>query len=102
RRLANRPNQDKINFDKKRDSPKSRSTGVDMMHLKPRLLLLSSLVPASLALGAGTGAVAQDHAHMTMPARGPSATTHPTRWSDPASWPDGKVPRAGAAVTIER
>ncbi len=25
-----------------------------------------------------------------------------TRWSDPASWPDGKVPRAGDAVTIGR
>ena len=22
------------------------------------------------------------------------------RWSDPAAWPDGKVPRAGDAVTI--
>src|SRR6185312_13585702 len=27
---------------------------------------------------------------------------HQSRWSDPASWPDGKVPGEGAAVTIPR
>src|SRR6185312_15268788 len=50
--------------------------------------------------GAGAAAVAQDHAHMAMPAKG--SAMHETRWSDPASWPDGRVPRAGDAVTIER
>jgi len=37
---------------------------------------------------------------MAMP--GKAMAMHETRWSDPASWPDGKVPRAGDAVTIER
>jgi len=71
-----------------------------MMRLQPRLLLLSSLVPASLLLGAG--AAAQDHSHMDMSAQRPAAAAPPSRWSDPASWPDGKVPRAGDAVTIAR
>ena len=32
----------------------------------------------------------------------PSSAVHGSRWSDPASWPDGKVPREGEAVTIGR
>ena len=32
----------------------------------------------------------------------PSSGVKQTRWSDPASWPDGKAPRAGEAVTIGR
>jgi cell migration-inducing and hyaluronan-binding protein len=32
--------------------------------------------------------------------RSPSAT--PARWSDPATWPDRRVPRAGDKVTIAR
>ncbi len=51
----------------------------------------------------GTEANAQEtHAHMDMPAQAPSAAVKRSRWSDPASWPDGKVPRAGDAVKIGR
>ena len=41
---------------------------------------------------------------MNMGAGAPAASSavHRSRWSDPASWPDGKVPGAGDAVTIGR
>ncbi|MBO9670749.1 MAG: G8 domain-containing protein, partial [Sphingobium sp.] len=39
---------------------------------------------------------------MSMPAQAPAAAMKPSRWSDPKSWPDGKVPAAGDAVTIAR
>ena len=41
---------------------------------------------------------------MAMDAAKPAAASaaHWSRWSDPASWPDGKVPRDGDAVTIGR
>jgi len=72
------------------------------MRMRSRLLLLAALLPASL-LGAGAEAGAQEtHAHMDMPAQAPPSAVHRSRWSDPASWPDGKVPRAGDAVTIGR
>ena len=70
------------------------------MRIQPCRLVLSWLLPVSLVFGAGAAAVAQDHASMAMP--GKAMAMHETRWSDPASWPDGKVPRAGDAVTIER
>lgn len=69
-----------------------------------RLFLFSSLVPASLLLGLATPASAQEshaHGHMDADAQGPSAIKR-TLWSDPASWPDGKLPREGDAVTIGR
>ncbi len=73
------------------------------MRLPSRLLLLAWLVPASLLLGMGTAADAQEtHAHMDTPAQAPASAAHWTRWSDPASWPDGKVPGEGDAVTIAR
>jgi cell migration-inducing and hyaluronan-binding protein len=69
-----------------------------------RLHILSWVLPAPLLLGAGTAVVAQDHhAHGDA---GVSADTAPSvavkrgLWSDPASWPDGKVPGEGDAVTI--
>ena len=40
---------------------------------------------------------------MKMDAGAPAAASsavHWSRWSDPATWPDGKVPGAGDAVTI--
>ena len=37
---------------------------------------------------------------MDMPAQGPATALKRSRWSDPASWPGGKVPAAGDAVTI--
>ena len=72
------------------------------MGMPSRLLRLSWLAPAALMLGAAAAASAQeDHAHMTMPAAAAtSAAAHQSRWSDPRSWPDGKVPAAGDAVTI--
>src|SRR6187431_2403946 len=57
-----------------------------------RSVLLASLVPAVL-LG-GVCAVAQAQTGS------PAATA--TRWSDPASWPNKKVPVAGDKVTIGR
>src|SRR5215831_11226747 len=76
------------------------------MGMPSRLLRLSWLLPAALMLGAAAAASAQeDHAHMTMPApaaasSAASSAVGQSRWSNPASWPDGKVPREGDAVTI--
>ena len=72
------------------------------MRMQSRPLRVSWLLPAALMLGAAAAASAQeDHAHMQMPA---SAAASPaavqSRWSDPRSWPDGKVPREGDTVTI--
>ncbi len=75
------------------------------MRMQSRLLRLALLVPAALLLGMGTGAGAQethDHMAMAMPAKAPASAMHQSRWSDPASWPGGKVPGAGEAVTIGR
>src|ERR1700748_82360 len=73
------------------------------MGMQSRLLRLSWLLPAALMLGAAAAASAQeDHAHMKMPAP-PAAASSAVRQSlcsDPKSWPGGKVPRAGDAVTI--
>ncbi len=74
------------------------------MGMQSRLLRLSWLLPAALMLGAAAAASAQeDHAHMKMPAPTPAAASSAagqSRWSDPKSWPDGKVPREGDPVTI--
>ena len=74
------------------------------MRLQPRLLRLALLVPASLLLGIASEAGAQEtHHHMNMaaPAEAPPRPAAPaSRWSDPRSWPDRKVPREGEAVTI--
>ena len=52
-------------------------------------------------LGFGAEAHAQDaHAGMAMPTSAPSSAAKLSRWSDPSSWPGGKVPVAGEAVTI--
>ena len=73
------------------------------MRMPSRRFLLSLLLPASFWLGAGAEVHAQAMpANMDMSAHAPSAAVKPSRWSDPASWPDGKVPRAGDAVTIGR
>ncbi len=37
-----------------------------------------------------------------MPVQAPAGAMKQSRWSDPKSWPDGKVPGAGDAVTIPR
>jgi len=58
-------------------------------HLRP--FLLASLLPAFLL--AGIAAVVQ--------AQGSPASAQ-TRWSDPATWPDKRVPQAGDRVTIPK
>jgi hypothetical protein len=73
------------------------------MGMQSRLLRLSWLLPAALMLGTAAAASAQeDHAHMKMPAPAAAASSAvgQSRWSDPKSWPGGKVPREGDAVTI--
>jgi cell migration-inducing and hyaluronan-binding protein len=75
------------------------------MRLHACLHRLAMLLPAALLLGTGAQVSAQeshDHAGMTMPAPAGAAAVKQTRWSDPASWPEGKVPKAGDAVTIAR
>ena len=54
-----------------------------------------------LSLGAAAGAQ-QMPAHMNMdtPAKAPPSSVKRSLWSDPKSWPSGKAPRAGDAVTI--
>jgi cell migration-inducing and hyaluronan-binding protein len=73
------------------------------MRTQSRLLLLSSLLPASLVLGAGSAVAAQEsHAHADAGADAPSSAVRRVLWSDPATWPEGKVPGEGDAVTIAR
>ncbi len=73
------------------------------MRMRSRLFPLSLLLPASLLPGVCAPASAQeDHSNMSMPAQAPVGAMTQSRWSDPRSWPDGKVPGAGDAVTIAR
>jgi cell migration-inducing and hyaluronan-binding protein len=73
------------------------------MRTQFRLALRFVLLPASLALGLAAGAGAQEtHRDMGKHAHTPSSAAEESRWSDPASWPDGKVPGEGDAVTIDR
>src|SRR5436309_1132031 len=65
--------------------------GVDAMRKRYRLFLLLSLVPAFL-LGSVFAVVQAQNAPAVKQAR----------WSDPATWPDRKVPVAGDKVTIEK
>ena len=62
------------------------------MSKRHRSFLLASLLPAFL-LVISVFAVVQ-----AQEGRSPSAT--PARWSDAATWPDRRVPRAGDKVTI--
>jgi hypothetical protein len=75
------------------------------MGMQFRLLRTSWLVPVALLLGAGTGLQAQEsHAHAGMGASADASATAKKKglWSDPASWPDRRVPVEGDAVTIGR
>ena len=73
------------------------------MAMHARLLCLALLLPGALLLGAGQAQAQDDHAHRHMAAEpAPAATMKQMRWSDPATWPNGRVPRAGDAVTIAR
>jgi cell migration-inducing and hyaluronan-binding protein len=63
------------------------------MSKRKRSLFLTSLITASLLVGAFTVMHAQN-------AGAPAAKA--TNWSDPATWPNRKVPVAGDKVIIER
>ena len=77
--------------------------GINVMRMPSRLFPMSLLLPASLLLGVCAPASAQeDHSRMSMPSQAPVGAMKPSRWSDPKSWPDGKVPGAGDAVAIAR
>src|SRR5213592_2942227 len=65
--------------------------GVDAMRKRYRLFLLLSLVPAFL-LGSVFAVVQAQNA----------LAVKQSRWSDPATWPDRKVPVAGDKVTIAK
>ncbi len=62
------------------------------MRKQSRSLLLLSTLSGFLAAGAFTAVQAQDA----------GTAVKPTNWSDPASWPNRKVPVAGDKVTIGR
>lgn len=67
----------------------------------------SRLVVAALFLLTLPGSYAnaqEGHAHHQgdAAADSPSTPARKMRWSDPAAWPDGRVPAQGAAVTISR
>src|SRR5437764_2666134 len=64
----------------------------DLTMRKRSLLFLSLLVPAFLGLGGNSVLQAQQN----------TSTAAAKRWSDPATWPDKKVPAKDAVVTIER
>jgi cell migration-inducing and hyaluronan-binding protein len=71
------------------------------MRVQSRLLRLFMLLPAALLLGVSAEVAAQEsHDHGVAAAETSPATMRTLRWSDPASWPDGKVPGKGDAVTI--
>jgi cell migration-inducing and hyaluronan-binding protein len=59
---------------------------------KRSLLFLSLLVPAFLGLGG----------YAVLKAQQKTSTASAKRWSDPATWPDKKVPTKDAVVTIAR
>ena len=76
---------------------------MNVMRLQSRLLLFASLIPATLMLGTASGAATQEsHAHADAVPDARPAALKKVRWSDPAAWPDRKVPGEGDAVTIAR
>src|SRR5688572_23594090 len=68
-----------------------RIRGVDAVSKPHRSFLLASLVPAFLFVSVFAVVQAQE---------GRSPAARPARWSDAATWPDRRVPRAGDTVTI--
>src|SRR4051794_26953607 len=63
----------------------------DSVSKRHRSFLLASLLPAFLFVSVSPVVQAQ---------KGRSPAARPARWSDPATWPDRRVPRAGDKVTI--
>ena len=73
------------------------------MRKRPSWYLFASLIPATLMLGTASGAATQEsHAHADAVPEARPAALRTVRWSDPAAWPDRKVPGEGDAVTIAR
>src|SRR5687768_4183635 len=68
---------------------------------KQSRFLVDLLLPVSL-FGEVPVAAQEEHAHAAAAPVSPSASVRRVRWSDPAAWPDGRVPREGDAVTIAR
>src|SRR5213076_731004 len=66
---------------------------VNSLSKRHRSFLLALLLPAFLLVSVFDVVQAQE-------GRSPSARQ--ARWSDPATWPDRHVPRAGDKVTIEQ
>jgi cell migration-inducing and hyaluronan-binding protein len=64
----------------------------DLTMRKRSLLFLSLLVPAFLGLGG----------YPVLKAQQKTSTASAKRWSDPATWPDKKVPTKDAVVNIEK
>jgi cell migration-inducing and hyaluronan-binding protein len=62
----------------------------DLTMRKRSLLFLSLLIPAFLSLGG----------YAVLKAQQKTSTASAKRWSDPATWPDKKVPSKDAVVTI--
>jgi cell migration-inducing and hyaluronan-binding protein len=76
---------------------------MNVMRKQPGLFLFGLFLAAALSLGAGPGAVAQEsHPHDDEGGEAPPAAAGTMLWSDAATWPEGKVPGEGAAVTIGR
>src|SRR6476660_4156607 len=69
------------------------SAEVDSVSKRHRSFLFASLLPAFLVVSAFAVLQAQE---------GRSPAAKGARWSDPATWPDRQVPRAGDKVTIAR
>jgi hypothetical protein len=73
----------------------------DMRKASLRQLFL--VVASAGLLGPAALAAQEHHDHGEAAAEVPApAAVRQVRWSDPAAWPDGKVPGAGEAVTIAR
>ncbi|MCL6250562.1 G8 domain-containing protein [Altererythrobacter sp. KTW20L] len=61
------------------------------------------MLSVAVLFGSGTIVQAQDtHSRMDMAEDAAPTVVRTMRWSDPATWPDGRVPVEGAAVTIAR
>src|SRR5690606_6481674 len=77
--------------------------GMDIMRRLPGRYLSSLLASPALMLGVAPGVAAQDsHDHADAQEHAAPSSLSKVRWSDPAAWPDGKVPGEGDAVTIAR
>jgi hypothetical protein len=61
------------------------------MKKRYRPFLCALLLPALVSVSAGVEAAQQG-----------TSAVKATRWSDPATWPNRKVPRAGDKVTIAK